>query len=90
MTKTLQVNKQLPTAAALKAERKRDEAQALRDYEAEKVARQANMIRLRALRLAREDAEAQATIAQRPAKKTSVAIRTSVAKRAIDRSRTSS
>jgi len=48
------------------------------------------MIRLRALRLAREDAEAQATIAQRPAKKTNVAIRTSVAKRAIDRSRTSS
>ncbi len=90
MTKTSQVKMQLTTAATLKAERKRDEAQALRDYEAEKLARQANMIRLRALRLAREHAEAQATTAQGPAKINTVAIRNSVPKRTIGRSRKSS
>jgi hypothetical protein len=46
-------------AAALKAERERDKMQAMRDYEA----------RLRALRLAKESAEAQATTARRPGKK---------------------
>jgi hypothetical protein len=56
-------------AAELKAERERDKIQAMRDYEAETLARQANMIRLRALRLAKESADAQATTARRPAKK---------------------
>jgi hypothetical protein len=56
-------------AAALKAERERDKMQAMRDYEAETLARQANMVRLRALRLAKESAEAQATTARRPGKK---------------------
>lgn len=56
-------------AAALKAERERDKIQAMRDYEAETLARQANMVRLRALRLAKESADAQATTARRPAKK---------------------
>jgi hypothetical protein len=56
-------------AAELKAERERDKIQAMRDYEAETLARQANMIRLRALRLAKESADAQATTARRPTKK---------------------
>jgi len=56
-------------AAALKAERERDKTQAMRDYEAEGHARQANMLRLRALRLAKESAAAQAAPARRPAKK---------------------
>ncbi len=67
MTTKLKVNKQ--TAAALKAERDRDKAQALRDYAAENLVRQANMARLRALRLAKERADAQATTERRPARK---------------------
>lgn len=57
------------TAASLKAERERDKAQAVRDYEAEKRAWQANMMRLRALRLAKESADAQAAAARGPIKK---------------------
>ncbi len=57
------------TTAVLKAERERDKAQALRDYEAERRAWQANMMRLRALRLARENAEAQAATGRQPIKK---------------------
>jgi hypothetical protein len=53
-------------ATALKAERERDKAQAIREYEAEKHAWQANMMRLRALRLARENAAAQTTPVHRP------------------------
>jgi len=53
--------------AAKKAER--DKIQAMRDYQAEINARQANMARLRALRLAKESADARSTIAARPAKK---------------------
>lgn len=41
----------------------------MRDYQAEALARQDNMIRLRALRLAKESVEAQATMVPRPAKK---------------------
>jgi hypothetical protein len=52
-------------AAALKADRERDKAQAMRDYEAEKQAWQANMMRLRALRLARESAATPAAPARR-------------------------
>ncbi len=57
------------TTAALKAERERDKAQALRDYDAERRAREANMMRLRALRLARENAHAQVATAPQPIKK---------------------
>lgn len=53
-------------SAALKAERERDKTQAMREYEAEKTAWQANMMRLRALRLARESADAQTTSAHQP------------------------
>jgi len=56
-------------AAAQKAERERDKIQAMRDYQADINARQANMARLRALRLAREGTDEQLTIVARPAKK---------------------
>ena len=56
-------------AAELKAERERHMIQAMRDYEAETLARQANMVRLRALRLAKESADAQAITVRRPAEK---------------------
>ncbi len=55
------------TTAALKAERERDKAQALRDYDAERRARQANMMRLCALRL--KNAHAQVATAPQPIKK---------------------
>ena len=64
---TLKVNNH--AAAALKAERERDKIQAVRDYEAETLARQANMMRLRALRLAKESGDSHATAAPRAAKK---------------------
>ena len=41
-------------AAAAKADREREKTEAMREYQAEKVAAHANMARLRALRLARE------------------------------------
>ena len=53
-------------SAALKAERERDKAQAMREYEADKTARQANMMRLRALRLMKESVDAQVTPAHQP------------------------
>lgn len=56
---TLKGDQQL-SATAKKAERDRDAAQAMREYEAEKRAAQTNMARLRELRLAKERAEAQA------------------------------
>ena len=59
MTQILKRDPQPFSAVAIKAERERDKAQALRDYEAEQLARQANMTRLRALRLAKERADAQ-------------------------------
>lgn len=66
---TLKGVKPASTAAALKVERERDKAQALRDYEDEQRARQANMARLRELRLAKERAESKATAVTRPARK---------------------
>jgi len=66
---TLKRDQQM-SAAAKKAERDRDAAQALRDYDAEKRAAQANMVRLRALRLAEERAEEQAPAPRRSRKKT--------------------
>lgn len=57
------------SAAALKAERARDKALAVRDYEADKLAWQTNMMRLRALRLARESTAGQTASARRPIKK---------------------
>ncbi len=55
---TLKSDQEKAIAAAKKVDREREQAQAMRDYEAEKRAVQANMIRLRALRLARERADA--------------------------------
>ena len=65
---TLKVNNH--AAAALKAVRERDRIQATHDYEAETLARQANMMRLRALRLANDNVAAPATTVRRLAKKT--------------------
>ena len=76
-------------AAELKAERERDKIQAMRGYEAETFARQANMIRLRALRLAKESADAQATTGRRPVKK-KAANRLSILTQGRGRIRTSS
>lgn len=45
-----------PSPAAIKAERARDAAQAMRDYQAEQARIEANTARLRALRLAKEAA----------------------------------
>lgn len=56
-------------ASELKAERERDKIQAMQDYQAEKLAHHANMMRLRALRLAKENSEAEATTAPRVATK---------------------
>lgn len=69
---TLKGAKQSWTAGAGKAERDRDKAQALLDYEAEHLAARANMARLRALRLAKERADSQVTKARPKAGKRSV------------------
>jgi hypothetical protein len=66
---------QSSTAAALKAERDRDMAQAMQDYENEQCARLANMARLRALRLENERAKSKAA-APRSAKRKKAATET--------------
>jgi len=53
--------------AAAKAERERDKNEAMREYQTEKLASQANMVRLRALRLAKENAVSQPQTVRRPA-----------------------
>jgi hypothetical protein len=63
------MNTAKPNAAALKAERDRDKVQAMREYEADERAWQANLLRLRALRLARERTLVEATPARRPVAK---------------------
>ena len=89
MKTTLKRVPQPSTAAAVKAERERDKAQAMRDYEAEQVARQANMARLRALRLAKERADAQTTTARRLTRK-KAATQVSASTQVRGRRRTSS
>jgi hypothetical protein len=66
---TLKDAEERAAAAALKAELERDRAQAMRDYHAEKLAVAANTERLRALRLAKESADAQLAAAKRPVTK---------------------
>jgi len=61
--------KPFSTVAALRAERELDKARAVRDYEADKRAWEANMLRLRALRQAKESVDAQAAPARRLIKK---------------------
>jgi hypothetical protein len=68
MATTLKDAQQRATTAATNAERARDKAQALREYEAEKRAREANTARLRALRLAREASEMQDAKTQAPSR----------------------
>jgi hypothetical protein len=60
-------------ATLLKFQRERDKAQAMLDYQAKQVARNKNMERLRALRLAREAATAQSI--QEPVKVASIVVR---------------
>jgi hypothetical protein len=69
MSTTLKDAQQRASAAATNAERARDKAQALREYEAEKLAREANTARLRALRLAKEANEMQDAKTQPPVRK---------------------
>jgi hypothetical protein len=64
MMMTLKRIPQASSPAAMKAERERDKAQAMRDYQAEQLARQANMARLRDLRLAKECTDALAAAAR--------------------------
>jgi len=59
MTSTKSVEQRL-AAATEKANRDRDAVQAVRDYAAEKARVDANTLRLRALRLQKEEAEARA------------------------------
>jgi hypothetical protein len=65
---TFQDSKQSSIAAA-KADREREKTEAMREYQAEKLASQANMARLRALRLAKESTDSQLQAARRPAKR---------------------
>lgn len=69
MATTVKDAQQRAIAAATNAERERDKALAVREYEAERLARDANMARLRALRLAKEAADAQEAKAQPPVRK---------------------
>jgi hypothetical protein len=73
---TLKVVKQTATAAAVKAERQRDMAQAMQDYESEQCARLVNMARLRALRLEKDRALSKATSARPDSAKMKKAART--------------
>jgi hypothetical protein len=61
-------DEQRTAAAALKEQRARDGAQALREYAAERAAIQARTARLRALRLAKEAADLEKAKAAPPAK----------------------
>ena len=61
-------DEQRSAAAALKEQRARDGAQALREYAAERAAIQARTARLRALRLAKEAADRETAKAGGPGK----------------------
>ncbi|HEY2134506.1 MAG TPA: hypothetical protein VGH49_01380 [Xanthobacteraceae bacterium] len=64
---------QRSAVAANKVERARDKEDAMREYEADRQALLANTVRLRALRLAKEAADAAAPKAPKPVKKKAVA-----------------
>ena len=53
-------DEQRAAISAVKAERERDKVEAMREYQADRLAAQANLARLGALRLARESAQATA------------------------------
>ena len=63
------MTKDVSAAAALKLERQRDMAQATREYEKEQNARRVNMLRLRELRVAKEEAETKANAPMQPKRK---------------------
>lgn len=68
MTSTKSVEQRM-VAAAKKAFREQEAVKALREYQAEKTRVDANTLRLRALRLAKEAADAEAAAAQPPTTK---------------------
>lgn len=74
--KKLKTVKPVSAAAALKAERARDMAEAMRDYKDEERARLINMQLLRALRLEKERAESEAAAEALLAKKKKTTIPT--------------
>jgi len=86
MTSTKSVEQRL-VAAAKKAGKEREAVQAMREYQAEKARVDANTERLRALRLAKEQADAQAE-ASKPAATEKAASRAANRPRAAARSRT--
>jgi hypothetical protein len=67
MTKTKTLEQRL-VAAAQKAGREREAAQAMREYQAERVRVDANTARLREMRLAKEAVDAQTAAAEAAAK----------------------
>ena len=83
MTSTKSVEQRL-AAAAVKASRDRDALQAVRDYAAEKARVDANTLRLRALRLEKEAADAQAAAELAEQKKDAGAVRKRKRARAAD------
>jgi hypothetical protein len=82
MTKTKTVEQRM-VAAAQKAGRERDAAQAMKEYAAEKARIDANTERLRALRLAKEAADAVASTQQTASKPKSASRAKTRAKAAI-------
>lgn len=87
MTSSKSVEQRL-AAAAKQANRDREAVQAVREYAAEKARVDANTLRLRALRLEKEAAEAQVAPAAPPARKKPAARATKPA-RSASQSRTS-
>ena len=90
MTSTKSVEQRL-AAAAKQANRDREAVEAVREYAAEKARVDANTLRLRAMRLEKEAADAAAKAAQ-PAPRKKAAAKTAAAKpaaRSTSRARTS-
>jgi hypothetical protein len=69
MAATVKDAQQRATVAASKEARARDGAQAMQEYEAERIAVRDRTARLRALRLAKEAEDTQPTKKQQPARK---------------------
>ncbi len=88
MTSSKVVDEQRIRATAKKQDREREASQAMREYRAENARVDANTARLRALRLAKETAEAQTAVAALPPKKKAAA-RTPSAAQGRTRSRKS-
>ena len=88
MTSSKVVDEQRIRATAKKQDREREASQAMREYRAESARVDANTARLRALRLAKETAEAKKPVTELPPKKKAAA-RTTAAVQGRTRSRKS-